>query len=234
MSNTYFEFKQFVVKHDRCAMKVGTDGVLLGAWADVVQARRVLDIGTGTGLIALMAAQRSLEAQIDAIDIDDGAVEQAVGNVSESPWKDRIRVWKEDVRTMRSNEEYDAIVSNPPFFTESVYCPDEKRNAARHADGLGFNELLDAVARLLAANGTFSVVLPSNACDAFVSQAALSHLYIHRFTWVHTKATATPKRVLVEFGRDIRVWMEDRLVIMDGGTYSAEYRNLTQDFYLNF
>lgn len=152
MPNPFFQFKKFTVYHDKCAMKVGTDGVLLGAWASVENARRILDIGTGTGLIALMLAQRS-DASVVGVDIDEAAVEQARENIERSEWKNRIVVEHKDVRDL-SGEKYslfDVIVSNPPYFTEAVYCPDKQRNTARHMDSLPFDELLQAVDRLLAA-----------------------------------------------------------------------------------
>lgn len=233
MSNPYFQFKQFKVEHDRCAMKVGTDGVLLGAWAEVTDARRVLDIGTGTGLIALMVAQRTRDARIEGIDVDEAAVEQAEENVAASPWKDRILIRKEDIRQTQETG-YDVIVSNPPYFEEQVTCPDERRNTARHAGELGFDELLDAVCRLLTADGIFSVVLPTGAYDRFVALAAVRHLYIRRCTWVFTKPTAKPKRVLLAFGRTICPWQEEHLYIMENPpAYSGAYKALTGDFYLN-
>lgn len=133
MPNPYFKFKQFTVYHDRCAMKVGTDGVLLGAWAQVDNARRILDVGTGTGLIALMTAQRS-QAHIMGIDIDEKAVGQAEENVKASPWKERISICRKDVMQMCREVDgtFDAIVSNPPYFVENVHCPDARRNVARH------------------------------------------------------------------------------------------------------
>lgn len=156
MPNPYFKFKQFTVYHDRCAMKVGTDGVLLGAWAQVDNARRILDVGTGTGLIALMTAQRS-QAHIMGIDIDEKAVGQAEENVKASPWKERISICRKDVMQMCREVDgtFDAIVSNPPYFVENVHCPDARRNVARHTGGLTFGELLAAVERLLADDGTF-------------------------------------------------------------------------------
>ncbi len=235
MSNPEFRFKQFTVKHERCAMKVGTDGVLLGAWADVRGASRALDIGTGTGLIALMMAQRAPQCAIDGVDIDTDAVAQARENVTDSPWRERIAVWQADIRNMDCEVRYDAIVSNPPFFVENVQSPDGRRNAARHVSSLGFGELLDAVERMLTAEGTFSVVLPSDVYDDFVTLAAVRHLYVYRCTWVYTKPSATPKRVLVEFGREIRAWFADKLFIMDTPpSYSKEYQDLTRDFYLKF
>ena len=137
MPNPYFSFKQFTVYHDRCAMKVGTDGVLLGAWTDVSGARDILDIGTGTGLIALMLAQRS-EAHIVAVDIDEDAVKQAKENVEKSPWPGRIEVERHDICCFNSDIRYDVIVSNPPYFFNSLKCPDGQRNIARHTVGLNF------------------------------------------------------------------------------------------------
>ena len=164
MSNPFFKFKRFTVYHDRCAMKVGTDGVLLGAWTDVEGVRSVLDVGTGTGLIALMLSQRC-DAAVQAIDIDEDAVIQARENVKNSPWPEQIEVRQEDVREFAETcgRRFDLIVSNPPYFTEKVMCPEQRRNAARHTEGLAFSELAAAVSALLAEQGRFSVVLPSAA-----------------------------------------------------------------------
>ena len=235
MPNPYFRFKRFVISHDRCAMKVGTDGVLLGAWVDVEDApSSVLDIGTGTGLIALMIAQRAEQARIDAIDIDHDAVEQAMENVSKTQWRNRVFVHQKDVRDMEAKEPYDLIISNPPFFVENVCCPDGQRNLARHAHGLDFDELLKAVDRMLRESGKFAVVLPAKVCNDFILLAAMRHLYVYRKTWVYSKPSATPKRVLLELGREIRMWTESKLTIMDGVSYSDEYKKLTKDFYCNF
>ena len=133
MSNPYFQFKQFTVWHDKCAMKVGTDGVLLGAWASVQNAHKILDVGTGTGLVALMLAQRSLpDADIIALEIDEAAAGQARENVTRSPWKERVEVVQTDFRDYQSSDKFDVIVSNPPYFVDSLECPDQQRNAARH------------------------------------------------------------------------------------------------------
>ena len=168
MPNPYFQFKQFVVFHDKCAMKVGTDGVLVGAWAQVDGARRVLDIGTGSGLIALMLAQRNPDAFVTAVDIDEAAVEQARENVARTPWSDRMEVERLDIR--KAPEEwngcFDAIVSNPPYFVESVKCPQAQRNTARHTDELDFDALLSKVSVLLSEKVVF-VVLPATAFGRF-------------------------------------------------------------------
>lgn len=235
MPNPYFQFKQFTVYHDKCAMKVGTDGVLLGAWTPVDNARRVLDVGTGTGLIALMIAQRS-QACIVGIDIDEKAVEQARENVAASPWAERIDICRKDVMQMCEETDgvFDVIVSNPPYFVENVHCPDARRNAARHTGDLTFDRLLAAVERLLAADGCFSVVLPADAAETFVSLAAEKHLYPARKTLIHTTPDAVPKRVLLVFGRKICTCETEHLVVeLERHVYSPEYIGLTKEFYLN-
>ncbi|MFM2293328.1 MAG: hypothetical protein RIS29_3141, partial [Bacteroidota bacterium] len=142
MANPFFRFKQFTVFHDRCAMKVGIDGVLLGCWTNVADTSMVLDIGTGTGLIALMIAQRT-DAHIDAIDIDEGAFEQAMINVQASPWSSRLNVVLSSLQDFVSDKKYDLIVSNPPYFINSLKNPDEQRTTARHTDSLTHEELID-------------------------------------------------------------------------------------------
>lgn len=233
MGNPFFRFKQFTVWHDHCAMKVGTDGVLLGAWTKLDGARRVLDIGTGSGLIALMAAQRCTTAQVTGIDIDPEAVKQAQANAKLSPWADRIRIRVEDAGTMKAETSYDAIVSNPPYFARHAHCPDTQRDVARHTGTLDFDTLLDTVERLLADNGTFSVILPTEAGDKFVALAAGRHLYPSRRTWVQSKPLQPPKRVLMAFVRNICPCEESRLLIKDASdTYSAEFAAMAKDFYL--
>lgn len=235
MPNPYFKFKQFTVFHDRCAMKVGTDGVLLGAWAQVAEAKNVLDIGTGTGLIALMIAQRS-HALITAIDIDEDAVEQAKENVASSPWGERISVCRKNVKEMQPQQDggFDVIVSNPPYFVENVGCPDDRRHAARHADGLTFRELLSAVSGLLSDDGIFSVIIPTDAVDSFTVIAAEFHLYQQRKTLVHTKPGAIPKRTLLVFGRNVCACETTHLIVeLERHVYSPEFITLTKDYYLN-
>ncbi|WP_300729425.1 methyltransferase [uncultured Bacteroides sp.] len=235
MPNPFFKFKKFTVYHDRCAMKVGTDGVLLGAWAKVEGAHSILDIGTGTGLIALMLAQRNQEASVLGIDIDEGAVLQACENVSRSPWGDRINIEKIDVCELglKGEGRFDCIVSNPPYFQENVHCPDEQRNQARHTAGLSFEALLDAVDRLLNDEGEFSVVLPNVAASQFISLAASRFLYLRHRTLIHTKPGAEPKRVLLAFGRKMQMSITDHLTIeLERHVYSEDYITLTRDFYL--
>ena len=166
MSNPYFQFKQFTVWHDKCAMKVGTDGVLLGAWTSVESAHRILDIGTGTGLVALMLAQRSLpDANIVALEIDEAAVGQARENIIRSPWKERVEVVQADFRKYRSSDKFDVMVSNPAFLVDSLECPDRQRAAARLNDSLTYEDLLEGVSGLLTENGFFTVVIPADVAE---------------------------------------------------------------------
>ena len=232
MPNPYFSFKQFTVYHDRCAMKVGTDGVLLGAWTDVSGARDILDIGTGTGLIALMLAQRS-EAHIMAVDIDEDAVKQAKENVEKSPWPGRIEVERHDICCFNSDIRYDVIVSNPPYFFNSLKCPDGQRNIARHTVGLDFESLIDSCGRLLSPSGRFSVIIPTDGMDEFMRIASEGGLCLSRRTWIKTKPDAAPKRVSMEFKKQPAVSVESCLVVeLSRHIYSEEYIALTKDFYL--
>lgn len=232
MPNPYFSFKQFTVYHDRCAMKVGTDGVLLGAWARVGQARNILDIGTGTGLVALMSAQRS-QAKIVAIDIDGEAVSQARENVLSSPWKDRVEVKLQDVCSYVPGMFFDVVVSNPPYFANSLKGSDIQRNMARHTDCLDFRKLIKSVVRLLHPEGAFSVVVPADGMEEFASIALEYGFCLSRRTWVRTKPGAIPKRVLLEWKKTFAGCVEDELVVeLSRHVYSKEYITLTKDFYL--
>lgn len=232
MANSYFTFKQFTVRHDRCAMKVGTDGVLLGAWTDVSASRRILDVGTGTGLIALMLAQRC-EAFITGIDIDTEAVGQAAENIAASPWKDRVGVMQQDVCSYTPTELYDTIVSNPPFFIQSLKCPDCRRNTARHTDTLDAERLFAAAARLLRPDGCFSLILPAEQKEEVVGIAARSGFGLLRHTAVVTRPGLPPKRSLLEFRKTEGECRENELVIeLSRHVYSEDYIALTRAFYL--
>ena len=233
MSNPFFTFKQFTIRHDRCAMKVGTDGVLLGAWTDVSHSCRLLDIGTGTGLIALMLAPRCPKASITAIDIDAEAVEQAHENILSSPWKDRVEVLLQDICTFPANQQFDSIVSNPPYFIDSLKCPDSQRNTARHTDTLDAKRLLESVARLLSDNGRFSIILPAEQTDLLIQSAYTQGLYPSRQTAVITRPGLSPKRILMEFQKKKEAFHPDELIIeLERHVYSEGYIALTKDFYL--
>jgi tRNA1Val (adenine37-N6)-methyltransferase len=236
MANDYFQFKQFNIQQDKCAMKVGTDGVLLGAWVSAGLCRAILDVGTGTGLIALMLAQRS-PAGIDAIDIDGDAVGQASENIASSVFANRIRVFHtsfEEYAT-KTHRMYDLIVSNPPYFADSLKSPDTKKNLARHTDTLPLSSLLSGTKPLLAPDGRIALILPCQREKELMETALENKLNIIRQTMVMPLPDALPKRLLVELSADLSAapCRSDTLVIEEGRhQYTADYRQLTKDFYL--
>ncbi|WP_330442679.1 tRNA1(Val) (adenine(37)-N6)-methyltransferase [Flavobacterium sp. C4GT6] len=232
-----FQFKQFTIQQDRCAMKVGTDGVLLGAWAPVDNHPfSILDIGAGTGLIALMMAQRSTAEQIDAIEIDDEAYEQAVENFEESKWGDRLFCYHagldEFVEELH-DEEYDIIVSNPPFYSENYSSGNEQRDKARFTESLPFEHLIEAAAILLSENGIFSVIIPFKEEEKFIAIAAEFDLYPAKITRVKGTPDTEIKRSLMAFTRQQAETIFYELVIETARhQYTPEYTELTKDFYL--
>lgn len=237
-----FTFKRFSVRQGGAAMKVGTDGVLLGAWCSVQpELRRALDIGTGTGVIALMLAQRgdAYGLEVDAVEIDPDAARQAGENFAASPWTGNLYIYNAPVQEFakESAGKYDLIVSNPPYFIDSLLPPDAGRAAARHTGCLTHTELIAAVSIMLAPGGTASFVLPYEQAAPFISLAAGESLYPVRRTDVQTTPRVAPKRVLLEFSdRPAGEIPVDTLVIEYGGkdTFTEEYRNLTGEFYLKF
>lgn len=233
MPNSYFQFKQFTVWHDKCAMKVGTDGVLLGAWTDVSDATSVLDIGTGTGLVALMIAQRC-SAEIIAIEIDENAAGQAVENVKRTPWNNRISVENKDFKDFNYSEQFDRIVSNPPYFTDSLLSPNEKRTMARHTNELTFTDLIEGAAKLLAPDGEFSLIIPNDALFKITEIASRVGLYPVRQTNVIPKPGSPPKRALISFSfnKNKNLETEELVVELARHQYSPEYISLTKEFYL--
>ena len=218
-----FQFKQFTIEQELCAMKVGTDGVLLGAWAK--GGPRILDIGTGTGIIALMMAQRYPEAQVTAIDIDEGAVRQAEQNVSQSPFLGRISVLQQAVQEHLG--EYESIVSNPPFFIDSLQAPDEQRNMARHTATLSYAELMKAAYRVLADNGEFSVVIPFDYRRRMEDEAVFVGFFPSRVCGVKTTERKPAKRYLLAFRKHPCPCQKEQLTIG-----SEDYQALTSAFYL--
>ncbi len=216
-------------------MKVGTDGVLLGAWAEVEHARRILDIGTGSALIVIMAAQRNASAQIVGIEIDPEAVEQARENVSRSPWSERVEIDLQDVCTISADLKgrFDCILCNPPFFIEDTPSPDSLRATARHASGLSFDQLLCAVERLITPDGRLSVILPLNARNQFISTALNYHLFLCKECQVRTVPHKDVRRVMLTFSRKKGPVQTEELTLQNpDGTRTEAYTNLTRDFYL--
>lgn len=232
MSNPYFQFKQFTVWHDKCAMKVGTDSVLLGTWADVSHAKNILDVGAGTALISLMMAQRS-DASIYAVEIDENAVCQAKENIKRSPWQERIHVVHSDYSLFDPEIKFDLIVSNPPYFSDSLQSPDNQRNTARHTKELTYEELIKKTASLLHTNGIFSLVLPIDILEKIKIISAEYQLFPIRQTNVYTKPGIPAKRVLISFGFNQTRCITDNLTIeLSRHVYTEEFKALTKDFYL--
>ena len=236
MSNQCFAFKEFTVYQDKCAMKVGTDGVLLGAWTNVAGMKQILDVGTGTGLIALMLAQRS-KAIIDAVEINKESAGQALQNVESSPWADRINVYCTSFQyfAVRSRDSYDLIVSNPPYYHRLLKSPDSARSVARHDTGLEYQDLLFYASRLLTPEGRMNVILPLDMTEKFTDKAYMNDLYLFRMMKIRTVASAKPSRAIMELSRQKQHQpVESLLTVMneDSRSYTAEYKALTNDYYL--
>lgn len=236
MKSTPFKFKQFSVQQDRCAMKIGTDGVLLGAWASVPEtADSILDIGAGTGVIALMLAQRSQAHTIDGIEVDADAYEQCVENFETSPWADRLFCYHAGLDELADDcdDLYDVIVSNPPFYSEEVSSGDSARDMARQNTALPFDELLQAVYTLLAPTGLFAVIIPNKETTLFIAMAESLGLYPTKITRVKGTSTSPIKRCLLQFSFENEMPLEDELTIEDSRHhYTEKYTALVKDFYL--
>ena len=233
MANSYFAFKRFVIRQERCAMKVGTDGVLLGAWTDVSGVRRALDVGTGTGLIALMIAQRC-DAEIIGLEIESDAAAQAAENVSASVWKERVGLVRGDFNEYFPQIKFDLIVSNPPFFRNSLPSPDQQRNTARHDNRLSFDALITKSAGLLAPGGRISLIVPAASDEEIAEVALRAGLYPLRRTYVKPLPTSGPKRLLVELGASPQPCRTDFLTVeLSRHVYSPEFTELTKEYYLD-
>ncbi|HDZ40944.1 MAG TPA: methyltransferase domain-containing protein [Bacteroidetes bacterium] len=230
----YFDFKQFRLYQKKPAFRIGTDGVLLGAWADVSYAAKILDIGTGTGLIALMMAQRT-SAEIVAIEADSHSYEQAVENIEISPWQNRIEVINERIQDHSPGETYDLIVTNPPFFRQSLANRDERLARARHDYDLSGTDLLLAVKRFMAPGGRFCLILPYREAAIFIAEAVGFGLYCNKIIKVKPLPSAPVKRMLMEFGTEKKELLQSFLTIEKARhKYTDEYKKLTADFYLAF
>jgi tRNA1Val (adenine37-N6)-methyltransferase len=237
MAGNIFNFKQFTINHDRSAFKVGTDGVLLGAYADVSGVRNILDIGTGTGLIALMLAQRS-EAAVTAVEPDVESFRQACMNAALSKWADRIHVVNSDLQSFYPGEtRYDLIVANPPYFRSSLKNPGKTKAAARHDVSLGFDDLLGGVSRLLESKGLFQVILPANEGKIFTELAVTYHLYCCKMLKIKPLPEGEVKRLILTFSQKRFNPAEESCLVIETGKrheYTEEYKKLTGDFYLAF
>lgn len=228
-----FRFKQFQVVNDRTAMKVGTDGVLLGAWCPVDGARRTLDVGTGCGVIALMIAQRNQTTLIDAIDIDQASIEEATYNFAHSPWSDRLTASEMDFNVMDSTKSYDLVVSNPPFFDNGVLPDGDTRIRARHTTSLNYRQLIEGASRLLSNEGLLAIITPTDAESDIIEAAAFASLPVRSVTRVIPVEGARPKRTLWQLSHRRIPYREDTLTISQhDGTFTQEYIELTKAFYL--
>ncbi len=227
-----FRFKQFSIRQSNAPMKVGTDGVLLGAWVSINCVENALDIGTGTGLIALMLAQRSAQAEIDALEPNQDALIDAKQNIAKSSWSDRINLIEGSWPKWPFNKKYDLIVSNPPFFHGDLSAPDEGRNMARHAGAFDYRSFLNA-GKFLTPEGILAGIYPTSIFEALTKE--LGEMSISRCTYIKPTPNKPANRVLFELSRKTQGKAEvDELIIEAFGRhqYSPEYINLTKDFYL--
>lgn len=234
MSDSTFRFRQFTIQQDKCAMKVGTDAVLLGSWIDPKCSTHILDIGTGTGLIALMLAQKST-AEIDAVDIDEQAFEQARENFRISAWADRIRAYHEPFQDFSKNskKKYDLVVSNPPYFHHASKPCEEARLNARHNDQLSFVELIQGVKRVLADEGRFCVILPSKEGLEFMDLSQRNGLFCHEIIRVKTKADKNEKRLMMEFGFRVGLLHDHEISIQEEDSrFTDEYVEMTREYFI--
>ncbi len=238
MSIKPFQFKEFTIHQDRSAMKVGTDGVLLGAWAELNnEIKNALDIGTGTGLIAIQIAQRSEIQTIDALEIENNAFEQAVENFENSDWSNRLFCYHSSLQEFvdEIDDKYDLIISNPPFYNDTFKNLNQKRATARHTKSLSFEELLSATAKLLTSTGTCAFILPFHEEEKFIKLAQKLNLYPNRILRVKGNIKSDFKRVLIQFSfSDSNLKIENLHIELERGIYTDEYKNLLKDFYLKF
>ena len=233
-----FRFKKFCINDDGCAMKVNTDGVLLGAWVNINNAKHILDIGTGSGLIALIMAQRT-EALIDAIDIHPPSIRMAINNAANSPWPERIKFEQISLQSFAklSTNRYDLIVSNPPYFESSLESPDPEKNIAKQSGHLSTKELIEGVKYLLPGNGRFCLILPFNRASSFKVEAETNGLFTEKITYIKGKTDKSVNRVMFELSKKARTKKArvNEISIRDlNENFTSEYRNLTADLYLQF
>ena len=235
MANDYFRFKQFTIHQDRCAFKVGTDGVILGSYADVAGTKSILDIGTGSGVIALMLAQRST-ASITAIEPDGDSFEQAVENVKKSKWSKRIDVKNTGLQDFNPGMKFDMIVTNPPYFTDSLKNPDERKASARHNVNLTSAEILAGVSGLLADDGRFHLIMPYVEGNIFIAEAVEYGLYCESILKIRPLPSSGIRRLVLCFSRK-RIAVTEKFLTIEKGKrheFTEDYINLTKEFYLKF
>ncbi len=229
-----FRFKHFSVLNDKTAMKVGTDGVLLGAWCDVKKVESALDVGTGCGVIALMIAQRNAECIVDCIDIDDSAIAEASINVKNSPWSDRVFSSLADFKHFKPLKKYDLIVSNPPFFNNGILAPDKNRMNARHNVELNLEQMFKCAIPLLKDEGKLCLITPADSENEIIELCHVTHTNISKKTLVITKPGKKAKRCLWEITKRHQPCLQEEIYIqLEDGSFSKEYIKLCGNFYLN-
>jgi tRNA1Val (adenine37-N6)-methyltransferase len=234
MSNTHFAFKKFTVHQDQTAMKVTTDACIFGAYIEVKESKTILDIGTGTGLLPLMLSQRS-EAKIDAVEINESAYYQAVMNISESIFEDKIKVHHTSIQDFKNNYFYDLVISNPPFFQNHLKSEIVARNNSIHTDTLSFEDLLNSVLRLLSSNGTFVVLLPAYESLIFEQLAISQKLYPQKKLTIHHREGSKILRIITTFGRIKQEIINEELIIKNPDeSYTPDFQVLLKDYYLIF
>jgi len=231
-----FHFKQFSIEQDKCAMKVSLDACVFGALCETHKAEHILDIGTGTGLLSLMLAQRS-HAHIDAVELDELAAQQAIQNIEHSPFSKQIRVHTTDIKQFNSAKKYDLVVCNPPFFSDHLKGPDAKRNQARHNDGLSFGELSKSIATHLSKLGKVWILLPCSELDRFLKFAQQENLTLHQKWWLSSRPQKAPHRViftLIHTSTLVASAPDEQLTVHteSGPEYSADFKSLLCDYYL--
>jgi len=231
-----FQFKEFSIEQDRCAMKIGTDGVLLGAWTSVQDAYSILDIGAGTGILALMLAQRSDAEQIDALEIDEDAYEQCVDNFENSSWADRLFCYHaalDEFTEEMEDEKYDLIISNPPFYTEDYKSGDTARNMARFAESLPFEELIKFASELLSDEGSFAVIIPYSEEKYFLKLSEKVNLFPNRITRVRGTENTPVKRSLLQLSFTEKPFSSNELILeVSRHQYTKDYQKMVAPFYL--
>lgn len=231
-----FQFKEFSIEQDRCAMKIGTDGVLLGAWTSIQDPYAILDIGAGTGILALMLAQRSDAMQIDALEIDEDAYEQCVENFENSPWADRLFCYHaalDEFAEEMEDEKYDLIISNPPFYTEDYKSGDNARNMARFADSLPFEELIKFASELLSDQGSFAVIIPYSEENYFLKLSEKVNLFPNRITRVRGTENTAVKRSLLQLSFTEKPFSSNELILEESRhQYTQNYQKMVAPFYL--
>ncbi len=234
MANTHFAFKQFIIHQDQTAMKVTTDACILGAYTDIQKIKNILDIGTGTGLLCLMLAQRS-RAKIDAIEINEKAYNQAIANMNESIFKDKITAHNTSIQDFVTENFYDLIISNPPFFQNHLKSEVVARNNSIHTDTLSFEDLLCSVLRLLSPDGTFVVLLPAYECSVFEQLAISQELYPQKKLTIHHRKGSKILRIITTFGRIKKEIINEELIIKKPDeSYTSDFQALLKDYYLIF